>query len=187
MKKNEGKRDAIVERLADHLLTHGLKEASLRKMAVSAGISDRMLLHYFVDKDEMIATALALVERRLTALLDSARTESMPFQALLPFLAAMLNDASVRPYTRLALELAAAAAGGDEFFRTTARHIFTNFYEWIASVLKVEEEDQRAQLAALAFAIIEGCVLLDAVDSGLIVSRAMQGVALSNLNYYPEG
>ncbi|MEQ8236360.1 MAG: TetR/AcrR family transcriptional regulator [Syntrophomonadaceae bacterium] len=178
MKKTENKRDAIIEILADHLLKHGLKEASLRKMAVSAGMSDRMLLHYFVDKDDIIEAALSLVERRLTALLDSARTESMPFHELVPFLAAMVNDPSVRPYTRLALELAAAAAGGDEFFLNTAQQIFADFYEWIATVLKVEQEDNRAQLASLTFAIIEGCVLLDAVNSGLIVTQAMQGVAL---------
>lgn len=182
MKKTENRRDAIIELLADHLLTHGLKEASLRKMAVSAGMSDRMLLHYFVDKDDIIGAALSLVERRLTSLLDSARTESMPFHELVPFLAAMVNDPSVRPYTRLALEMAAAAAGGDEFFLNTAQQIFADFYEWIAAVLKVEAEDNKMQIASLVFAIIEGCVLLEAVNSGQIVSQAMQGVA--SLGWY---
>jgi AcrR family transcriptional regulator len=181
MKKTDDKKEMIVARLADHLLAQGMKEASLRKMAASAGTSDRMLLHYFKDKEEMLSAALILVENRLTAMLDSVRSEQMPFQTLLTFLAVMVNDVNVRPYTRLALELAASAAGGDEYCQAIAQDIFASFYGWIESALKVEREEDRERLASLALATIEGFVLLDAVGCSSIVTKATEGLASINL------
>ena len=69
--RNE-RREAAIERMADHLLLEGMSAASLRPLAAAAGTSDRMLLYYFADKDELVAATLDRVAARLTAMLDAA-------------------------------------------------------------------------------------------------------------------
>jgi AcrR family transcriptional regulator len=45
MSTRDEQRDKVVERLAGHLLEHGLARTSLRQLAAAAGVSDRMLLY----------------------------------------------------------------------------------------------------------------------------------------------
>jgi AcrR family transcriptional regulator len=64
--KSDDKRNALLNSMADFVLTYGLGAASLRPLAKAAGLSDRMLLYYFKDKDELIAAILARIVARLT-------------------------------------------------------------------------------------------------------------------------
>ena len=163
MKKRDLRRQELLERMADHMLIQGLQGASLRPLAAAAGTSDRMLLHYFADKDELLTATLTLVTQRLVTLLDSARTAPMPFQQLVPHLALMLKDAQIQPYMRLWFDLITGAAEGTEPFRTIARRILTTLVDWIASALHVDHEADRAPMAALTLAIIEGLSIFDAL------------------------
>lgn len=178
MKKAEARRQLLIERMADHVLAHGLQAASLRPLAAAAGTSDRMLLHYFVDKEELLTATLTLVTQRLIAMLESARAEPMPFQSLLPQLAEMLKDARIRPYMRLWLELVTFAAGDKEPFRSIARQICSAFLTWIAAALSVQNEAERESLAALTLAIIEGLIIFDSLGDDAKRTAALAGVAL---------
>jgi AcrR family transcriptional regulator len=178
MKKGVLRKQQILERLADHVLLEGLQSTSLRPLAAAAGTSDRMLLHYFVDKEELLTAILTVVMQRLIVILDQARAEPMPFQRLLPQLSAMLKDERIRPYMRLWLDLAAAAAGEKEPFRSIARHISSTLLSWIAVALIVPTEAERAPLAALTLSIIEGFVILDALGDDTTPRHALAGVAL---------
>ena len=178
MKKGESRRQLILERLADHLLAHGLQGASLRPLAAAAGTSDRMLLHYFVDKEALLTATLNLVTTRLVVLLDSAQTDQMPFQLLLSHLAGIMKDAQIQPYMRLWFELIAFAAGEKEPFRSIAQQICNIFLNWIASALHVEREEERAPLAALTLAIIEGFTIFDALGDDTKLTGALAGVAI---------
>ncbi|RPH87398.1 MAG: TetR/AcrR family transcriptional regulator [Desulfobacteraceae bacterium] len=84
VKKTEERRQMVLEQVADHLLVHGMRGASLRKMAAAVGTSDRMLLHYFADKEELMTGALTLVAARLVNILEQARTEQIPLRTFLP-------------------------------------------------------------------------------------------------------
>jgi AcrR family transcriptional regulator len=55
--------DALMRVAADH----GLEAVSLRHVAAEAGVSTGMVQHYFGDKDEMMAFALAVVRERIQA------------------------------------------------------------------------------------------------------------------------
>jgi AcrR family transcriptional regulator len=178
MEKTEAKRQIIIEKIADHLLVNGMRGASLRKIAAAVGMSDRMLLHYFVNKEELMTSALTQVTARLVRILESARLEQMPFQVLLPQLAEMMKDPQVRPYLRLSLELVALAAEKRESYRAIARKIWNDFFGWIASALQVKREKDRIPLAALAFATTEGFMLLDALDCGSIITEALEGIKI---------
>jgi len=178
MKKGEARRQQLLERTADHLLAHGLQGASLRPLAAAAGTSDRMLLHYFVDKEELLTAALTLVTQRLIALLESARADPMPFQSLLPHISVLMKDARIQPYMRLWLELVTFAAGEKEPFRSIARQICSTFLDWIAAALSVERQEEREPLAALTLAIIEGLIIFDALGDDSKRTVALAGAAL---------
>ncbi len=178
MTKTDLKRQFILEKLADHLLAQGMQGSSLRPLAAAAGLSDRMLLHYFVNKEEVLTAALKLVAARMISLLESNRSQQLPFQALLPSLVDLLKDPNIRPFLRLWLELAALSAAEEAAYRQIARQISDSFYDWLASALKVNNEEERAPLTALAFATIEGFVVLDALDYGSRIPSALKGITL---------
>lgn len=176
MEKTEERRRVILEKIADHLLEYGMKGSSLRPLAAAAGISDRMLLHYFENKNEVMTATLHLVAARMIRLLESARSTPMPFQVLMPHLVGMRHDPNIRPYLRLWLELAALSASGEEPYHQIARQIGDHFYAWLAAELQVTTEDERSKMAALAFVIIEGCVFMDAIGENSIIAKAMEGM-----------
>ena len=66
------RRDDAVEHMADHLLSEGLSAATLRPLAAAAGTSDRMLLYYFADKEEILSATLRRVAERMLLQLDEA-------------------------------------------------------------------------------------------------------------------
>lgn len=178
MKKGELRRQELLERLADHVLAHGLQGASLRPLAAAAGTSDRMLLHYFADKEELLTATLALVTQRLITILEAARIEPLPFQRLVPQLVGMLKDPQIQPYMRLWLELVVFAVGEKEPFRSIARQIATTILSWIAGVLQVEREEEREPLAALTLTLIEGFAIFDALGDETKPDAALAGIAL---------
>jgi AcrR family transcriptional regulator len=180
MKKTEIKRQLVIEKIADHLLANGMKEASLRRLAAAAGMSDRMLLHYFVNKDELLTAALILITERLIVMLEGARLEQLPYPILLPHLAGMMKNPQIRPFLRLWLELVSLSSGAEAACHAAAQQIRDIFFDWMTAVLKVEREEERKPLAALAFATIEGLVLLDALDSGSLIESALEGVKMQN-------
>ena len=177
MEKTEIKRQLILNKIADYLLASGMKDSSLRQLAAVIGTSDRMLLHYFADKEEMMTAALNLVATRMIDLLESTRSGPMPYQTLVPYLAGMIKDPGVRPYLRLWLELTALSTSS-EAYRLIARQICDSFYDWIALSLKVERDEERESMSALAFATVEGFVLLDALGCGAKVTRALEGITM---------
>ena len=71
------RRAEILDRVADHILVHGLGASSLRPLAKAAQTSDRMLLYYFSDKAELVAAALEIIAMRLTQILES-RSSNAP-------------------------------------------------------------------------------------------------------------
>eukprot|EP01033_Poteriospumella_lacustris_P022788 gene22788-17193_t len=72
MSIRESRREAVIDRLADHILQAGLSGSSLKALAAAVGASDRMLLYYVRNKDDLLTTALGRLAERLTHLLDAA-------------------------------------------------------------------------------------------------------------------
>ncbi len=162
--------------MADHLLRVGLGGASLRPLAAAAGTSDRMLLYYFKDKDDLLAATLEHIAARLARLLDEAGVSAAPrpFRALLAEIWAVVRNPAVQSYMRLWIELAARAARGEEPHRPVAGRIADGFLAWAADRLHVEREADRAPLAALLLATVDGLVLLDAVGLGAVANSAAE-------------
>ena len=176
MTNKESKRAELAEKVADYLLTNGLSQTSLRPMAATLGTSDRMLLHYFTDKEELLTHALDRITQRLIDLLNSSRPSPMPLHTLISAQAALLNNPVIRPFLALWLELTALSASS-LFYRTRAKEIGVVYMNWLESVILVDDETLRKPLASLAYIIIEGIVLLDAAGNAPLISEALDGLS----------
>lgn len=168
--KSEKRRSAIIDRLADYVLAHGMVAASLRTLAKAAGTSDRMLLYYFADKSEIIAATLACIAERMTAAL-AARTapQPLPLDALVQHLSAIVLEEQFWPYMCVWLELASRAGRNDPDFTAIAAQIGQGFLAWGAMQLDVPDEQARDRDAARLLVIIEGMVLVKAIGLGSVV------------------
>lgn len=166
------RRAALLDALSDHLLAHGLAGSPLRALARAAGTSDRMLLYYFADRDELLGAVLDHIAGRLTTMLAGADPTPRPWTALLRELAAQVRTPLLRPYLRLFLDLAAAAGRGEEPHRTAAGRIGRGFVAFAAARLDPAEGDPVAR-AALLLATLDGLMLLDGAGLETEVAAAL--------------
>lgn len=174
MKKREGQREAAIERMADHVLTEGLGGATLRPLAAAAGTSDRMLLYYFNDKDEILSATLHRIAERMVAVLDQAvpAGEPRPFGVLLEEVWPVLASNSLQPYMPLWLELASGAARGVEPHLGIASQIAGGFLSWVSSRLRAERGVDHAAATALFLTMIEGMYLVQSIGRPDIAATA---------------
>jgi len=164
MGKVEDRRAAIIETLVDHVLANGLAATSLRPLAKAAGTSDRMLLYYFKDKDEIVRAILEQGALRLTHLLEKRKTpEPLPRQQLLVALVDILFADDLMPYMRLALEIASLAARGDPLYRLVGEQIERGFLAWAGAQLDCADDAERAVEAAQLLITLEGILFLKSV------------------------
>jgi AcrR family transcriptional regulator len=168
-----GKRSELIEKLADHVLEHGLLNASLRPLAKAAGTSDRMLLYYFKDKDALIEAILECIAARITLILEqSAAPEPVPLAVLSPMLVESMKSDLFWPYLRLWLEMAALAAGGDPLYQACGEKIGRGFVRWGAGQLAADDEISRQRDAARLLVQVEGSVLLRSLGLADVVEQA---------------
>ena len=177
----ETRRAETLGRIADHMLAHGLGVSTLRALAQAAGTSDRMLLYYFADKDDIVVAALGAICLRLGGALEAAMPPSRQAVPLvLGRLAAIARGPDLRPYMRIWLELATLAARGQEPFLGVAGHIADYFVGWVATRLDVDGDTERHVEAARIVALLDGIVLLDCVGragvSDLLLAESQKTV-----------
>jgi AcrR family transcriptional regulator len=158
------RRTALLDKLADHILAHGLSASSLRPLAKAAGTSDRMLLYYFPDKDALVAATIEVVAARLTAILETHATAGpLPYAALKPVLLDLILTDDLWPYLRLWLEIAARAAQGDALCRMVGEQIGRGFLAWGAAQLDSTDTAAREVEAAQLMVALEGALFLKSV------------------------
>jgi AcrR family transcriptional regulator len=184
MSLRENRRAAALDRIADHMLAHGLAPSSLRALAKTAGTSDRMLLYYFADKDEIVAAALQTITARLAALLGVTTLAGRRHApgVVLAEVASIIRGPAVQPYMRLGLELAALAAHGEQPYRRVAGQIADGFAAMLAGLLDIDDDAKRQAAAASLLATIDGIVLLDAVGRAALATQALDS-KISSTDY----
>lgn len=172
--KADERRSAIVDRLSDHVLAHGLVSASLRPLAKAAGTSDRMLLYYFADKSELLAATLQRIAERMTAsLAEQVATEPLPLAALQKRLAAILFEDRFWPYMCVWIELASRSARGDPLYSPIAAAIGQGFLAWGEAQLAADSDRTRARDAAKLLVALEGMVLVRAIGLREVANRSL--------------
>jgi AcrR family transcriptional regulator len=174
MSKSDAKRAEMVDRLADHVLAHGLIAASLRPLAAALGTSDRMLLYYFRDKSELIALTLDRVAARFAVRLSElAGDRPRTARALEADLAAIAVRPDAQPYLRIWLEIAALAGPGDPFYREVGARIGQGFVDWTAARLALRNPARRRAAATRLVLTVEGLVLLGSVGMADLALAAL--------------
>lgn len=165
MNIRDERRDTAIERMADHLLAEGLGAATLRPLAAAAGTSDRMLLYYFADKDEILSTTLQRIAERMLVQLNEAipAGKPLPFHILLEEVWQVLASDKLKPFMPLWLDLASGAARGLEPHLHVAGQIADGYLAWVTSRLKVKGNGNHAASAALFLASIEGMYILETI------------------------
>jgi AcrR family transcriptional regulator len=167
------RRAALLESLADHVLTHGLATASLRPLARAASTSDRMLLYYFPTKADLIAAILETIAARLTAILSAATAEPQPLAVLRQSLVESLSHEALWPYMRIWLEVAAGAARGDPLLARVGQAIGRGFLAWGESQLLSANAQARTREAAQLLVFIEGALFLKSVGLADVTAEAL--------------
>jgi AcrR family transcriptional regulator len=172
--KSDDRRAVLLDRMAEHILAHGISASSLRPLAKAARTSDRMLLYYFSDKSEMMTATLEHIALRLGSLLSSARAgEPLPIDQLAPKLFDLLCAESLWPYMRLWLEIASLAAKDDPVCRVVGKQMARGFLDWGAAQLDSPTPQARARDAATLLVTIEGMVLLKSVGLDDVCRQAL--------------
>ena len=163
MTTRDDKRAAAIEAMADHVLAKGMAGASLRPLAAAAGTSNRMLLYYFADKDELLTAVLGRIAERLLARLDRALPPGrrLGFAPLLAAIWPAVGSSDLQPFMRVWLELVGGAAHGRMPDAVIAPAILAGFAAWVELHLDAPATE-RAATAALLLATIDGMLLLDA-------------------------
>ena len=160
MSKRQNKRAEVTELLAVHFLEAGLGDTGLRRLAHVAGTSDRMLLYYFDNKDELVAAVLThIVSGLADALADLFGNEPKPPDLVLQTLWAAAKSEAFKPHLRLWLDLSAQANRGDPLLLAIARQISAGWVEWLATLLDVPDAEKK-QTAALMLAAVDGQLVL---------------------------
>lgn len=113
--RDDARRTALALQIAAYLAEHGVAGMSLRPLAAAIGTSDRMLLHYFGSKDELIRAAL----RAGLPELSSLGRDGYPAAEAEALWHAMTTGAQA-PRVRLLLEVLALALT-QERYRPLAR------------------------------------------------------------------
>jgi AcrR family transcriptional regulator len=172
--KSDDRRSALLDLFADHLLAEGLAGSSLRPLAKAAHISDRMLLYYFKDKAEVIASALDRVVNRLETLLQAGTDQTLlPLPQLQAKLFARLSADNLWPYIQLWLEIASVAARGEPAIRAVGERIARGFLAWGAAELDSPTPEARARDAAKLLVGIEGLLVLKSVGLEDVCASAL--------------
>lgn len=179
MGKREDQRIAVQKRLASYVLEHGLGQTSLRQLALAAEISDRMLLYYFRNKDDVLQAVLGQLAGELALLLAAALPpeERVSPAELYTRTASLAASPALRPYMEIWGEMAAAAARKEQPFAAITDGIAQGFQLWIESRLAIEDEEERRAMASLLMVMVDGGALLEALDGGRITARARTAMA----------
>jgi AcrR family transcriptional regulator len=173
------RRQELIEVLAAHVVQEGIQSASLRPLAAAAGTSDRMLLYYFNDKEDLLQAVLVRVAGDLLTMLNQLIPAPLPAKRLLPELITVIRRADVAPYLRLWMEVTAFSTRGQQPFRAIAGAITDGFFAWIDSRLAMRAGAGRQRLGAFLYCYVEGIVMLDAVGrDGIGTTAAREALRL---------
>lgn len=154
----QSRRGVALKRVVDYLLEHGLGNASLRTLATAVGTSDRMLLYYFSDKEELMLEAFACIVQRQSELLATILPVGrQPFEVLLAQMWQILKAPEYEPYMRIWYDALGRASQGEETYRTMASRVIDVWFKWFeprSSAPPARRKDEIAAVVAAACGLV---------------------------------
>jgi len=102
------RRAALLDRVTDYVLEHGISNLTLRGVAQAVGSNNRMLLYYFDSREQLVMAALESANHRFPALdrvVDALDAPGTPIAERLERVWTVLADPANRPFHRLFFEV----------------------------------------------------------------------------------
>ncbi len=153
--RDETRRDELLAAAFDHAATHGLATLSLRPLARAIGTSDRMLVHYFGTKDELIAQMLDRGKPSIDGLL-AASPDLTPGALAHHLWAQMTGDGQQAPRVRLMLEAMALALHQPTKYAHVAATAHRGWIEPVTDALARALDVGHSDAAARATLLVSG-------------------------------
>jgi AcrR family transcriptional regulator len=147
----------LVRLLSQQLIDGGVNQ-SLRKLAASVGTSHRVLLHHFVDSDQLLRECLLYINEVVVSRLESIDVPSPCTPHDLAKVIAKASRGMDIFRGGLWFEVVAQAARGNEPFAEIAREIEKNWVDVLMQRLGMERGSALGLIASS-----EGIVVLEAV------------------------
>jgi len=172
MTHRERKRQEIIEAGTGFLLDNGLYEFSLRPFAHYLDTSDRMVLHYFKDKDELLYELLShLMEKTLGAVAADS-TQKLPVEAFVDIIPILAGDESNKKFFRLWIELCGYSATRMPLSEDFTDRIFDMFKSWLRSKINFGSAADQEGLLSLLIIHIEGSIVVGSYNKTGLVRQA---------------
>ncbi|WEX88189.1 TetR family transcriptional regulator C-terminal domain-containing protein [Sinorhizobium garamanticum] len=181
------RRQELIEATLDCISEFGLKGATVRQIAIRAGVTAGLVRHYFESKDQMVAEAYRAVIASLTE--KAQNVEGDPATRLREFIAVNLTEpvadsrsvslwAAFISQVRVDPVLAEIHREGYLAFRNTLQELLSEFLA--AKGKPASEEECRRYAIAINGLVdglwVEGCLAGDLFRDGELVSIAMASV-----------
>ena len=172
-------KESLLPLLAQHVLAHGLGQASLRPLAKAAGTSDRMLLYHFGSKEALIADLLGFVARSYAEALDAAlgSERAATREQVVARILVHARSPQMQPFMQLWWDIVAGSARGIPGFREAAQAIVDELLAWLEGQMPAHDPDP-AGGARYLLTVIEGTLMLAAVGHA---DTARDGLLASGL------
>jgi AcrR family transcriptional regulator len=131
---DQDRRRELLDGTVAYAARHGLADLSLRPLARFLGTSDRMLLHYFGSKENLISQALSAGRPDVPALVEDADPGALSELARRQW-RDMTSGGPAEPRLRLLLEVQALAITQPDLYGPCAAAAVTDWVRPLASAL----------------------------------------------------
>ena len=171
------RRQAIVERAADHLLERGVVAVSLRELATAVDVSPRMLVHHFGSREQLLSCALRAARTRQREAFEArlAPQEGRPYADVLADAWRWFAGEEAQPYLRLFGQLYALAGAPDSPHADFLREAVLDWLPAIEAGFVADGVDSATarELSTLTLAVVRGLLQ----DANTIGDRQRVGAA----------
>ena len=172
-------KDTLLPMIANHVLEHGLGEASLRPLAKAAGTSDRMLIYHFGNKEALIVELLGYIAEFYSAALDAAMSgeRAKTRQECAARILAQVRNPAMEKFMILWWEIVAGSARGIPGYQDAAADMIEKQVAWLEKQMPEDDPDP-AGGARYMMTLLEGALMLGAVGHA---GTAREGLLASGL------
>lgn len=174
MNNRDRKRSEIVEKGSEYLLEKGLYDFSLRPFAQSLGTSDRMVLHYFSGKEELLYLLLSNVMERTLAAAAQGAGMKITLNDFLDALPSLLSDAANKRFFRIWLELCTYKDGRLDLSEEFIDALFAMFKRRLESLIDFKDAMSVDGLVSFLIVLIEGSLVVGSYGKDEAVRNSLQ-------------
>jgi AcrR family transcriptional regulator len=164
--------DEILQGALESAVADGLSQLTFGRVAKRLGISDRIVVYYFPNKEDLIGEVLVSMGAELQATLLAAFTSPAGdhrelVRAAWPVLAHSRADGVFALY----FEAAGLSAAGREPYRTIVPQLVDAWIGWTSELLSGSRAHRRAEAEA-AIALLDGLLFVRQLAGAAAADRA---------------